>query len=283
MGAAGLAALGALQALTGGGFLWVNRLWALHPTVPHLPLAIAARFATLAWPVLLLALGTFVAGCVARSRPLREPAVLLLVGGLAVAPLLFKQGAAWNYLLPLFAATVVAAGRWGLAFLPWPVVASVLALWLAATRPFPLPSAVDEATARFFYGFTQEVQRRTGGPLLVTRPDLVYFLAGQKAEIEGSSFLHLAAGGAPGTEGVLRGLEERRYALVVWTWPLPDSPRWTGALLRGYARVGECRLGWYFGPRFPSHLAVRRGLAARFDPPPGTRCTASPEEGTVVE
>lgn len=282
-GAAGLAALGALEVATGGGFLWVNRLWALHPTVPHLPLAVAGRFATLAWPVLLLALGTFVAAWASRSRPHREPAVLLLAGGLAVAPLLFKQGAAWNYLLPLFAATVVAAGRWGLVLRHWPAVASVLALVLAATRPFPLPTAVDEATARFFYGFTQEVQRGTGGPLLVTRPDLVYFLAGQPAEIEGTSFLHLAAGGAPGTEGVLRGLEDGRYALVVWTWPLPDSPRWTGALLRGYARVGGCRLGYYYGAPFASHLAVRRGLAVRFDPPPGTRCSASPDRGTGVE
>jgi hypothetical protein len=111
----------------------------------------------------------------------------------------------------------------------------------------------------------------------------VYFLAGQAVEIDGGSFLHLAAAEAPGTEGVLRRLEARRYALVVWTWPLPDSPRWTGALLRGYSRVGECRLGWYFGAPFPSHLALRRDLDLRFDPPPSTRCVASPEARTVVE
>ena len=165
-----------------------------------------------------------------------------------------------DYLLPFFAATVVATGRWGLVLRPWPAAASIVALTLALTRPFPLPTALDEATARFFDGFTQEVQRRTGGPLLVTRPDLVYFLAGQPAEIEGSSFRHLAAGGAPGPDGVLRGLEERRYALVVWTWPLPDSPEWTGALLRGYARVGECRLA-----ASRPFLAPRR--AARPRPP----------------
>ncbi|HSD28136.1 MAG TPA: hypothetical protein VLL75_12595, partial [Vicinamibacteria bacterium] len=131
-------------------------------------------------------------------------------------------------------------------------------------------------------GFTQDVQRRSGGPLLVSRPELAYFLAGQPAEIEGSSFLHLAAAAVPGTEGVLQGLEERRYSLVVWTWPLPDSPRWTRALLAGYERVGACRLGWYFGAPFPSHLAVRRGLAVPFDPPLGTRCAAagrSPSNG----
>lgn len=283
MSAAGLAAVAALQVATGGGFLWVNRLWALHPTDPGLPFKIVARFAALAWPVLLLALGTLLSAWAARGRPHREPALLLLLGGLAIAPLLGKQGASWNYLVPLFAATVVAAGRWARPFRAWPAPASVLALVLAATRPFPLPTAVDEATARTFYGFTQEVQRRSGGPLLVSRPDLVYFLAGQPAEIEGSSFLHLAAGGAPGTEGVLRRLEERRYALVVWTWPLPDAPEWTSALLRGYVRVGECRLGWFFGAAFPSHLAVRRGLQVAFAPPPGTRCAASREEVKAIE
>jgi hypothetical protein len=49
----------------------------------------------------------------------------------------------------------------------------------------------------------------------------------------------------------------------------------TVALLRRYERLGECRLGWYFGPRFPSVLALRRDLAIRFDPPPGTRCQAA--------
>jgi hypothetical protein len=186
------------------------------------------------------------------------------------------EGLYWNYLLPFYAAIVVATGSWASCLRAWPAAAaSVLALALASTRPFPLPTARDEATARAFYGYTQEVQRVSGGPFLASRPDLVYFLAGQPAEVKGSSFVHLAAGGAPGTEGVLRRLEERRYALVVWTWPLPDSPEWTAALRRGYERVGECRLGWYFGPRFPSVLALRRDLAIRFDPPPGTRCQAA--------
>jgi len=113
-----------------------------------------------------------------------------------------------------------------------------------------------------------------GQRLLVSRPDLVYFLAGQEAEIEGTSFLHLAAGGARGADGVLRGLQERRYALVVWTWPLPDSPGWTEALLGNYVRVGDCHLGYYYGALVPSHLALRRGLAVPFEPPPGTRCEA---------
>jgi len=233
------------------------------------------RFLTLAWPVLAVALGTGLASWVARNHPHRDPGLLLLGGGLAVVPLLGKQGAAWNYLIPLFAATVVTAARWGSALRAWPAAASLLALAIAATRVFPLPSALDEATARAFYGFTQEVQHRSRGPLLVSRPDLVYFLAGQPVEVDGASFLHLAAAGVPGTGSVLRGLEERRYALVVWTWPLPEAPRWTGALLANYVRVGECRLGYYYGAPFPSHLALRRGLAVPFVPPPGTRCEAA--------
>jgi hypothetical protein len=275
IGGAGLTALGALQLATGGGFLWVARLWSLHPRVPDLSGMIVAGFGARAWPVLVLALATFLAAWARRDHPHRDPATLLLAGGLAIAPLLGKQGAAWSYLLPFFAATVVAAGRWAWSLPVWPVAASLLALAFAATRWFPLPTATDEATARTFYGFTQEVQRRTGGPLLVSRPDLVYFLAGQPVEIEGSSFVHLAAGAAPGTDGVLRALQERRYALVVWTWPLPETPQWTSALHSGYVRVGECRLGWYFGAPFPSHLAVRRDLDLSFAPPPGTRCAAA--------
>ncbi len=52
MSATGLAALGALQVATGGGFLWVNRLWTLHPTDLSLPAKIVAalRDARLAGP-----------------------------------------------------------------------------------------------------------------------------------------------------------------------------------------------------------------------------------------
>jgi hypothetical protein len=275
--AGGLAAFGALQIATGGGFLWTNRLWTLHPREPGLAAANVAQFVALAWPILVLALVAFLTAWSAGGRPQREPAVLLLVGGLAVLPLMGKQGASWNYLLPFFAAAVVATGAWlGRGAGPWPAAAaSAVALALALTRPFPLPTALDEATARVFYGATQEARRLSGGPLLVSRPDLVYFLAGQKAEIEGSSFADLEAAAVPGTETVLRGLQEGRYALVVWTWPLPASPEWTDALHRRYARLGACRLRWYFGAPFPSYMAARRDLGLRFAPPPGTRCAAA--------
>jgi hypothetical protein len=278
--AAGLAVLGLLHVATGGGLVWVRRFWAMQPTVPGHSAELLARFTLHAWPVLALALGTGVAAWAARARPHRDPALLLLAGGLAVAPLLAKQGAAANYLVPLLAATVVAACRWGATFRAGAVAGAALALALAATRPFPLPTALDEATARTFYGFTQEVRRRSGGPFLATRPELVYFLAGQPVPIEGSGFHYVAAAGSPQTEDALRGLEEARYALVVWTWPLPDSPRWTSALHGSYERVGQCRLGYYYGAPFPSHLALRRDLAVPFEPPPGTRCEAAQPSST---
>ena len=285
----GLTVLGILQAVTGGGFLWVNRLWGLHPRVSGLAGSLMAYFGVLAWPVILLAAAGALVVSAARSRPHREPALLLVAGGLAVAPIMGKQGASWNYMLPLFAALVVAAGCWfARAARTWsrprpspsvvrlaPALATTaLAITLASTRPFPLPSTLDEATARAFYRFTQEVHRSAGGPFLVSRPDLVYFLAGQAEEVEGSSFSHLAAGGARGAGDVLERLRDGRYTLVVVTWPLPETPEWRDALREGYRHVGGCGLGWYFGV-MTSHVLVRRDLSYAFVPPAGTRCAVA--------
>lgn len=285
LAAGGLAALGALETVTAGGFLWALRLWRTHPMVEGLSSAVLLDFLDPGWPLLAVAALAFLAAVGHKAQAHREPAWLLVAGGLAATPLLSKHGAGVNYLLPLAPAAAVAGACWlarAARTHPAPqggpagiVLLSVLAVALASGRATPLPTAQDEATGRAFYGFTQEVARRTGGPLLATRPDLVYFLAGQRVEVEGSSFIHLARAGVPGADEVLERLAARHYALVVWTWPLPDSPRWTRALLDGYVRVGECRLGWYFGARFPSHLALRRDLQLAFQPPPGTRCTST--------
>ncbi len=273
VGASGLATLFALQAMTDGGFLWANQLWAQHPVMPGLLGDTLVRFGARAWPVLLMAVAAFLAARRSGGRPLREPFGLLLLGGLATVPLLGKQGAAWNYLLPLYSATVLAIGGWTALRRWWPLAGAVLALALATTRSFPLPTGTDERTARFFYAFTEEARQSAGGPVLATNPDLVYFRAGQPTEVEGTSFVHLAAAGVPGTASVLDGLRARRYALVVWTWPLPLTPEWTAALHAGYERLGECRLGWFFGAPFPSHVAVRRGTPVAFSPPPDARCS----------
>jgi hypothetical protein len=287
VGASGLASLGLLQVLTHGGFLWVNRLWALHPKVPGLPLLIVAYFLRLSWPILLLTLLAGLAAWKARSSPQREPALLLVAGGLAILPLLQKHGASWNYFLPLYAALVVTTGCWfaGAAQAPperspfsrsagrsFPLIAtSLVALALVSTRSFPLPTALDEATARFFYRFVLAAHARAGGPLLVARPDLLYYLAGQPEEIEGSSFTHLVEGGAPGVEHVLDGLRHTRYSVVVETWPITERPEWRLAIQQGYRHVGGCELTWYFATMM-SNILVRRSQPVPFVPPAGVRC-----------
>jgi hypothetical protein len=121
------------------------------------------------------------------------------------------------------------------------------------------------------------VRQRAGGPLLVARPDLAYFLAGQPEEVEGSSFTYLVEAGAPGVEDVLAGIRARRYSVVVETWPLTDRPAWRAAIREGYRHVGGCALRWYFGS-FMSHILVRRSQPVVFSPPDRARCTvASPE------
>jgi hypothetical protein len=212
-----------------------------------------------------------------------------MAGGLTVLPLLQKHGASWNYFLPLFAAIIVTTGGWfaraaaeDRQTAPYrstprlaPVVAvCVLAIVLVATRRFPLPNALDEATARAFYGFVLGVQRAAGGPLLVARPDLAYFLAGQREEVEGSSFLHLVEGGAPGVEDVLTGLRETRYSVVVETWPLTERPEWREAIREGYLHVGGCGLRWYFGTLM-SYVLVRRSQPVAFSVPEKARCAVA--------
>ena len=203
-----------------------------------------------------------------------------------------KHGASWNHSLPLFAAMIVTTGRWfaragagdgrvgpsrSPARLAPLVAVSILALVLVSTRIFPLADARDEATARFFYGFVLGVHQRAGGPLLFARRDLLYFLAGQQEEVEGSSFPYLVEGRAPGVEDVLGGLRETRYSVVVETWPFTERPEWREAIRDGYRHVGGCGLRWYFGILM-ANILVRRDQSVVFSPPDEARCSlAYPE------
>jgi hypothetical protein len=283
MSATGLAALGLLQWTTAGGFLWVSQIFGAQASVPGQSLRLALLVLWRSGPLALLALTGAVFAMRSGGRPFRDSSVLLVVGGLLIAPAIGKDGASWNYLMPAFAASVVFCGRvWQHAGdapfrLPAPtlgaVLAAVAAFAVATTRVFPLPNAEDERTSRAFYGFARACVSAVGGPILVSRPDYMYFTTGQPVEIEGSSFPPLLAHHVAGTEKVTARIRTQAYTLVAWTWPwvLPPETGLQQGIGRAYRYAGGCNLAWYFG-RLNAHLFVRQDVAVRFVPPAGTRC-----------
>jgi 4-amino-4-deoxy-L-arabinose transferase-like glycosyltransferase len=275
----GLLILAFLQWLTGGGFLWVNSVWRYHPSSAGLPAVVLADFLGLAWPlVLLYALSLWLAAD--RRALLRDGSSLLLLGAVLVLPLTTKTGASWNYLVPLVPAIAVAVARgWAqpgtLGGLERPTLGAALvasaALALALWRPFPLPSAEDRRTADLFYGYVADVARAGAGPILAMRPEYAYFHVGQPVEMEGSCFVYLARGHAPGSETIEAKLAEGVYSLVIWTWPLPDTGSYRASADRLYVPAGGCKLGYYFGA-VTATLLPRRDLYRPMLPRAGTRC-----------
>lgn len=275
LGVAGLATLGLLQWLTGGGFLWVMGLWGLHPRAPGLMGGLLAAFLTGHAALVLFALAGFLAAWRGSRTPTRDGALLLLAGGLVILPAMAKSGSWFNYLLPLLLAVVVLAGRWwgsGQWEALGTLLGAALALSLALTRTFPLPGPQDEATARTFYAAVRE----RGRPLLATRPDYAYFLLGQPVEVEGSSFLYLVAARAPGTPEVLERIRGQRYRLIVvvsYFWP--QSPDFEEVLVRQYQFAGVCELGYFYG-RTSFILLVPRDAEGGFHVPRAARCQPLP-------
>jgi hypothetical protein len=277
---AGAAAFLLLQWATDGGFLWVNRVWSFHGTQPGLREAIVVYALERMWPFGALAGVVLAAAARRSSEAVTDGAVLLAVGAALVVPLLSKYGASWNYLLPFVPAACVLAGRWW-ALVPLApgsaaraagvALGAAASVALVATREFPLPRAVDERTGRAFYSFVAEHTRRTGGPILATRPEMAYFVVDQAVEMEGSGFDLLARGGAPGTAVVLRRLQEGEYTLLVQLHDFPRSGGYAEAVAARYVHAGGCNLGYYFGT-VPVHLFTRRDLPLFMSPPPGTRC-----------
>ncbi len=284
LGGAGLATLGLLQWATGGGFLWVMGLWAVHPFQTGLASRLATAFlvTNLGFVVYLL-LGFLAARRLGR-RASWDGAWLLLAGGLLILPGLGKSGASWNYLLPALLAIVVLAGRfWGdvegtpegsrvRGQAPAILLGASLAVGSLLARPFPLPSPADEATARAFYGTVRE----RGRPILATRPDYAYFLVHQPVEAEGSGLPYLVAAKVPGTATLLERIRRQEYRLVVVLphfWP--NDRDFEEALVRHYEFAGICSLGYYYG-RSDFVLLFPRGGGGRFAAPEGTRCRVLP-------
>jgi 4-amino-4-deoxy-L-arabinose transferase-like glycosyltransferase len=284
IGALGLLALGLLQLATHGGFLWLQRVWALHGTQAGLMQAILVYSLGRLWPFAAFAAlaGTLALAATRRARPLcTDGAGLLVAGCVLVFPLLSKYGASWNYLVPLVPALVVLGCRWlaralpgdaaGLRGAAGPALAAAAALALSLARPFPLPTPLDRRTADAFYGYVKEHTRRTGGPLLALRPELAYFVVGQPVEMEGSGFARLARHGVPGSERLLDGLRGGRYTLLVELHDMPEDGGYADAAARNYVHAGGCNLSFYFGTA-PVHLFTRRDLPLYMRPAAGTRC-----------
>jgi hypothetical protein len=277
---AGVAAFLLLQWATDGGFLWVNRVWSLHGTQPGLREDILAHALKLMWPFAALAAVAFAAVARRWREALTDGAVLLVVGAVLVVPLLSKYGASWNYMVPLVPALCVLAGRWW-SLAPFPsgstgraagvALGAVAALALAATRDFPLPRPENERTSTAFYAFVSEHTRKTGGPILATRPEMAYFVVGQTVEMEGSGFAALARHGVPGTARVLRRLQDGEYTLLVQLHDFPPSGGYAEAVAARYVHAGGCNLAYYFGS-VAVHLFTRRDLPFFMNPPPGTYC-----------
>jgi hypothetical protein len=271
MAAAGGALYALLQILTGGGFAWVMGLWGQHPYGDWvLFYACFYRFAAASWPVLLWVLAALLLGRGARAR---EASWLMVIGGLLITPALAKYGAWWNYLLPFQCALVVLAARaWGEArWLAGAAGGALAAAVALLVQPFPLPDRGDEATGRAFYAFVQQ----RGAPLLATRPDLAYYLVGQKVETEAASFPWLVALGTPGIDTILERVQSRHYnTVVIMALFWARDPRYRQALNTNYALVGSCALGRFYGPDEYLIFAPLDRIGAPLVPPPGTRCVS---------
>jgi hypothetical protein len=277
---AGVAVLLLLQWRTAGGFLWIARAWVLKEMQPGLALLILQHAGASLWPLVAFAAAPLAVARGPRAVLLRDGSVVLVAGALLIVPSLNHYGASWNYLLPLLPALSVMAVRWWTLALPGPELAglrqlavaagALLALALSLTHVFPLPSTLDERTARAFYGFVMEHTSRSGGPILATRPEFAYFVVGQTVEAEGSTFEPLARHHYPGAELVLQRLRERRYTLIVVLHPLPEGG-WAEAVAQGYRHAGGCNISFYFATT-PVHLFTRRDIEMVMMPPAGTRC-----------
>ena len=263
--ALGGAALGALLALTHGGFWWSLRLQLLHARVP-------GQTARLVGGALLRHGATLVAGLTAaallgrRGRGWRDGAVLLWLAGPLSVPLLSKSGAIFVYLLPWAAGQAVLVGRLcgrlgarGLA-----LGAAAIAALLALQR-YPTPTAEDQRTAQAFYGYIAA----RGAPLLAANPDYAYYLVGEPVRIEGSSFPFLMRHRMPGVAGVLADLDAGRFRTVV------EKTRAGRLRTPAYSPVGACDVGFFNGPmRFTLLVPAAEAAGAPFAAPADTRCRA---------
>jgi hypothetical protein len=118
------------------------------------------------------------------------------------------------------------------------------ALLIVLTTTFPLPARRDEEQASRFYDSVREV----GAPLLAFRPEYAYYLVGQPAEVEATGFPYMLASKVPGTELVLRRIEDRRYRAITYFPGLwPASKPVLERVNAQYRPWRQFELGYFYG------------------------------------
>lgn len=272
---------------TEGGYIRQILLSTTFGTQPGLLQMSVRYFLATSLPLLVFALLGALWSLRHGVRPLRDPTLLLVAGGLTMVPALAKYGALPNYLLPLLCGIAAFAGRvWGglpaaasadgdrTRLLP-SVAAIAAALFFLRTQAPPVPPPGAEATARAFYRGVVSLVQDQGSPLLALRPEYAYFAAGQPVLAEGVILRFLLAAGSPGADQVLSGLKAGRYRTVVLLPAgLQEGEPLAEALHDTYRTLGACTLSYFYGPA-EALIMVPKDRAARFDPPAGTRCRAA--------
>ena len=256
------------------------------------------HFLVLAWPVLALALGGYLAArACGRPHPSRPGPAARARRTDSRVPLLGKHGAGWNYLIPLARGPDdrglplarrrhrgrLAAG----ASARWPRRS---AGGRRARRDAPVPRCRARSTSARPGCSTASPRRSSAAPAGLSSsaaPISSTSWPASRRRSRARSFIPPRARRRPGRPRTCsRGCARGRYTLVVETWPLPPGPEWRAALRAGYRHAGGCRLGWYFGGVI-SHVLRAPGRGDRVSPGAGTRCAPaapgpSPERGRPV-
>jgi len=275
-----------LQILTGGGFvstIALQRLLPYHAFQITWLLRESLGFNWESVALWVMALGM----CLARrDGSWRDGAWLLWAAGPLAVPLLGKDGAVFNYLLPFYAGQAVLIGRllgggevtqvgpssarqpWLRAALPRLAPAAMVGL-IALGHPFPLPSESDRLTAKTFFAFV----RTRGAPILAAQPECAYREVGQPIEVEHTDFSPYLRAGLGGTREVVRKVGAQSYRLLIGN---QHDMTFTGA---PYRPIGWCDLGFYYGLERLILLVPRNETQPVLLPfVPGARCRSLPDQ-----
>jgi hypothetical protein len=277
-----------LQVLTGGGFLSIIALQRLHPYHALQITWLIRESLGFNWESIALWSMALALSLARRDGSWRDGAWLLWAAGPLVVPLLGKEGAVFNYLLPFFAGQAVLIGRllggregtqsqvglsnarqpWSRVALPRFASAAMVGL-IALSHPFPLPNETDRLTAKTFFAFV----RTRGAPILAAHPECAYREVGQPIEVEHTDFNPYFRAGLGGTREVVRKLASQSYRLLIGN---QHDMTFTGA---PYRPIGLCDLRFYYGlERFILLVPRDESQPGSLPSVPGARCRSLTDE-----